>query len=156
LLTHRELCYPWNVALQLPRRIAMTTPQSEAERAGRALAQAIHDHWLMFMLEGVALLLLGIAALAVPVLATLAISVLVGWLFLLTGVIGLVATIAMRHLPGFWWSLLSAVLGIVVGLILIGWPVSGAFSLTAVLIAFFLLEGIVSIMFALDHRREIG
>jgi uncharacterized membrane protein HdeD (DUF308 family) len=48
------------------------------------------------------------------------------------------------------------VLGIVVGAMLLGSPLTGAFSLTLVLIAFFTVEGAVSIMFALDHRRELS
>ncbi len=39
---------------------------------------------------------------------------------------------------------------------LLGSPLVGAFSLTLVLIAFFLIEGVVSIMFALDHKRELS
>jgi uncharacterized membrane protein HdeD (DUF308 family) len=62
----------------------------------------------------------------------------------------------MRQAPGFWWSLLSAALGIIVGAMLLASPVTGALSLTLVLIAFFLIEGAVSIMFALDHRRELS
>ena len=41
------------------------------------------------------------------------------------------------------------------GVILIVSPIRGAISLTFLLIAFFFVEGIVSIMFALDHRREL-
>jgi len=73
-----------------------------------------------------------------------------------SGIVGLVTTFWMRHAPGFWWALLSAVLGIVVGIVLIGWPVSGAISLTLVLIVFFIIEGVASIMFALEHRRELS
>src|SRR5215831_4415316 len=71
-------------------------------------------------------------------------------------IVGLVTTFWMRHAPGFWWSLLSAVLGIVVGIMLLASPVIGALSLTFVLIAFFLIEGAVTIMFALDHKRELS
>ena len=39
---------------------------------------------------------------------------------------------------------------------LLGSPLVGALSLTLVLIAFFLIEGVVSIMFALDHKRELS
>ena len=35
-------------------------------------------------------------------------------------------------------------------------PITGALSLTLVLIAFFVVEGIVSIMYALEHRRELS
>ncbi|MGA8967374.1 MAG: DUF308 domain-containing protein, partial [Pseudolabrys sp.] len=87
---------------------------------------------------------------------TLAVTILFGWLFLVSGIVGLVTTFWMRHAPGFWWSLLSAALGIIVGAMLLASPVTGALSLTLVLIAFFLIEGAVSIMFALDHRRELS
>jgi uncharacterized membrane protein HdeD (DUF308 family) len=61
----------------------------------------------------------------------------------------------MRQAPGFWWSLISAGLGIVVGVLLLASPIGGAVSLTILLSAFFIVEGIVSVMFALDHRREL-
>jgi len=67
-----------------------------------------------------------------------------------------VTTFWMRSAPGFWWALLSAVLGIVAGIVLLGWPVSGAVSLTLVLISFFIIEGVVSIMYALQHRAELS
>jgi uncharacterized membrane protein HdeD (DUF308 family) len=86
----------------------------------------------------------------------LAVTILLGWLFLVSGILGLITTFWMRHAPGFWWSLLSAVLGIVVGAVLLASPLTGAFSLTLVLVAFFLVEGAVSIMFALDHKRELS
>jgi uncharacterized membrane protein HdeD (DUF308 family) len=59
-------------------------------------------------------------------------------------------------MPGFWWSLISAVLGIVVGLILLARPVQGVLTLTIVVGAYFLAEGVTSIMYALEHRRELS
>ena len=49
----------------------------------------------------------GAIAIIVPGAAALAVTVLLGWLFLLSGILGLVTTIWMRQLPGFWWSLLT-------------------------------------------------
>ena len=102
------------------------------------------------------LLVLGATAVVLPPIATLAVTILLGWLFLVSGILGLITTFWMRHAPGFWWSLLSAVLGVVVGAVLLASPLTGAFSLTLVLVAFFLVEGAVSIMFALDHKRELS
>jgi uncharacterized membrane protein HdeD (DUF308 family) len=82
--------------------------------------------------------------------------VLFGWLLLLSGIVGLVTTFRARHAPGFWWSLLSAVIGIVAGVLLLGWPLLGTLSLTAVLIAFLLAEGAVSILYALEHRNALS
>ena len=36
------------------------------------------------------------------------------------------------------------------------WPLSGVLSLTLVLIVFFVIEGVASIMFALEHKRELS
>jgi uncharacterized membrane protein HdeD (DUF308 family) len=77
-------------------------------------------------------------------------------LFFISGVVGLVTTIWARHAPGFWWSLISALIGILAGLALLISPVAGALSLTLVLIAFFIIEGAASIMYAIDHRRQLS
>ena len=134
----------------------MSTQQSGIQNIQRAATAALHEHWVLFLVEGVVLLVLGATAVVLPPIATLAVTILFGWLFLVSGIVGLVTSFWMRHAPGFWWSLLSAVLGIVVGAMLLGSPLTGAFSLTLVLIAFFLIEGAVSIMFALDHKRELS
>ena len=124
-------------------------------RQVRAVVQSIHDHWKMFLIEGILLVVLGALAIVLPQIATLAVAILIGWLFLISGIMGLIATFWMREAPGFWWSLLSAVLGIAAGLVLLAWPVSGVVSLTLVAIVFFIVEGIASIMYALDHRAQL-
>jgi len=138
------------------KEIAMSTNHPDVAGIQRALANALHEHWVLFLVEGVVLVVLGATAIALPPLATLAATIIIGWLFLVSGVVGLFTTFMMRQAPGFWWSLVSAALGIVVGLMLLARPISGAFSLTIVLVVFFVIEGIASIMFALDHKRELS
>jgi len=79
-----------------------------------------------------------------------------GWILLLSGGTGLVATIRARHAPGFAWSLLSALIGLVAGGLLLAQPVQGILSLTVVLIAFLLAEGVVSIFYATEHRKSFS
>jgi uncharacterized membrane protein HdeD (DUF308 family) len=135
---------------------AMSTNQPDIAKFQRSVANALHQHWKLYLAEGIVLLVLGALAILVPPVATLAVTIVLGWLFLISGVMGLATSFWMRHAPGFWWSLLSAALGIVVGAVLLAQPVNGAFSLTLVLVAFFAIEGVVSIMFALDHKRELS
>ena len=134
----------------------MSTNQPDVAGIQRAVANALHEHWVLFLVEGVVLVVLGATAIALPLLATLAATIIIGWLFLVSGVVGLFTTFMMRQAPGFWWSLVSAALGTVVGLMLLARPISGAFSLTIVLVVFFVIEGVASIMFALDHKRELS
>ncbi len=132
------------------------TDKPEIEEVRRAVATSLHVHWGFFAVEGSILVILGLAAVAVPAIATLAIEVLVGSLFLISGMVGLVTTLWMWRAPGFWWSLLSAFLGIAAGIVLLLRPLSGVLSLTLVLIAFFVIEGGASILFALEHKRELS
>jgi uncharacterized membrane protein HdeD (DUF308 family) len=131
----------------------MTNPSFDAARD--AVARTVREHWKLFLIEGIILVVLGLLAVALPLLAGLAVTILFGWLFLISGAVGMVTTFAMRQAPGFWWSLISAVLGIVVGVLLLVQPGVGLVSLTYVLIAFFIVEGVATIMFALEHRRQL-
>ena len=133
----------------------MTNP-SDIGHFERRVTRALADGWRFLLIEGIILVVLGVAAIIVPPIATLAVEIIVGWLFFISGIVGLIMTFMMRHAPGFWWSLFSGVLAIVAGAVLLGWPVSGVMSLTLLLIAFFILEGIATIMYALDHRRELS
>ena len=122
----------------------------------REVTSAIHAHWGLFLFEGIVLVLLGAAAIVLPVVATLAFTLVIGWLFLISGGVGLVTTFWMRNAPGFWWALLSAALALAAGVILILWPISGTLSLTLVLIAFFVVEGIATLMYAIEHRAQLS
>ena len=128
----------------------------DLREAGYQFGGAIRRHWGLFLAEGILLVILGILALLAPAIASVAATVFFGWLLLLSGVLGLVTTFRARQAPGFWWSLLSAVIGIVAGVLLVGWPLLGTLSLTAVLIAFLFAEGVVSILYALEHRNALS
>jgi uncharacterized membrane protein HdeD (DUF308 family) len=134
----------------------MSTVKPDLEGMQAALATSLSAHWKLFLIEGIVLVILGVAAVMLPLVATIAIAVVVGWIFLLSGAVGLLATFRMRSAPGFWWSLISGILGVVAGIVLLRWPLSGAFSLTLILTLFLMLEGVVSIMFALEHKRELS
>jgi uncharacterized membrane protein HdeD (DUF308 family) len=107
--------------------------EAQFEAAGRAVARSLQHHWKLFLIEGIVLVLLGIGALLVPLIAGLAITILLGWIFLFSGFVGLATTIAMRHGAGFWWSLASAVLSILLGGALLILPGAGLVSLTYLL-----------------------
>jgi uncharacterized membrane protein HdeD (DUF308 family) len=134
----------------------MSTVKPEFQKIQTAIAASLHAHWKLFLVEGIILMLLGLASVMLPLIATIAIALVVGWVFLLSGIVGLIATLRMRGAPGFWWSLYSGILGVAAGIVLLRWPLGGAFSLTVILTVFLALEGIVSIMFALDHKRELS
>jgi len=126
---------------------------TDVERVAAAVSATIHQHWALFLAEGILLTVLGILAILLPAVASLAATLIFGWILLLSGGMGLVTTLRARHAPGFGWSLLSALIGLVAGVLLLARPVLGTLSLTAVLIAFLMAEGVVSIFYATEHRK---
>lgn len=139
-----------------------------ASRVSKRVAKSLHDHWLLFVAEGPALIALGLLAIIIPSIASASLTVVLGWLFLVSGAIGLATTYWARRAPGVWWSLISALLAILVGVVLIahksrdlyggliGWPFESTGPLRLILVLFFLIEGGASIMFAFEHRRQFA
>src|SRR5262249_26818236 len=72
------------------------------------------------------------------------------------GIVGFVATLIGRHAPGFWWSLLSSLVTIAAGVLLIGWPLGGALTITVVLALYLAADGIISMFFAVEHPRQLS
>ena len=132
------------------------TLQQDVTKLQSQMRAAVREHWKAFLIEGIVLSVLGLAAIIVPQLASLAVTIYLAWMFLIMGILGLVVTFWARGMPGFWWSLISAILAIAAGAILLARPVQGVLTLTIVLGAFFLAEGVATIMYALEHRRELS
>ena len=133
----------------------MTLP-SDLTALQSKMSAAVRAHWKAFLFEGIVLVILGLAAIIVPPVAGIAVTVMLGWLFLISGIAGLAMTFYARQTPGFLWSLASAVLGIGAGIILLTRPVQGLFTLTLVVGVYFLAEGVASIMYSLQHRKELS
>ena len=133
----------------------MTLPD-ELNKIQSKVNAAVREHWKAFLFEGILLSIIGLAAMIVPPLASLAVTIFLGWMFLVSGIAGLFVTYWARNMPGFWWSLISAALAVLAGGVLLARPMQGVLTLTIVIGAYFLAEGVTTIMYALEHRRELS
>jgi uncharacterized membrane protein HdeD (DUF308 family) len=133
----------------------MTLP-NDINKLQSEMSATVKAHWKAFLFEGILLAVLGLAAMIVPPLASLAVTIFLGWMFLISGIGGLIVTFWARNMPGFWWSLISAALAVLAGMVLLARPVQGILTLTIVVGAYFLAEGVATIMYALEHRRELS
>jgi uncharacterized membrane protein HdeD (DUF308 family) len=129
--------------------------KTDLEGIRRQLAATIHAHWKLFLAQGILMMVLGLLAVAEPNIATVAVTIFVGWLFFIGGIFRAASVWHSRHAPGFTWSMLTAILSIVLGLVLILRPLPGVLTLTMVLVAFFIIEGVASIVGAIEHRRHL-
>jgi uncharacterized membrane protein HdeD (DUF308 family) len=137
-------------------RHAMDEMDTSLADMRRAVGNALAAHWRLFLFQGVVMVVLGVLAVCVPMAATLAVDIYVGWLLLISGVFGLVALISTHHVHAFVWSLITAALSIGVGVLLIMKPLEGALSLTLVLTAFFIMEGVFQTAVAIASRHVMN
>ena len=105
---------------------------------------------------GVLLIILGLFALMVPLIAGVAVAVMFGWLLILGGVAHLVVSWHLRHAGGFIWELLVGLAYIVMGVFLLAHPLAGLFALTAFLGSYLLVKGIFELIMWFRLRRLHG
>jgi len=134
----------------------MTTLNPAYNDVQHPVKDALRAHWRLFLFEGVILIMLGILAIAAPVAATIATDILIGWLLLIAGISGIFAVFAARNIASFLWSLIPGVLSVAVGAMLLLKPIEGAVSLTLLLTAFFITEGVFQTVASIAYRDAMG
>src|SRR5215831_16467999 len=119
-----------------------------------SLRDVVRGNSNLFIVQGTIMALLGVAAIIWPTISTLAVNFYVGWFFLLSGAVGLGLMFYAPTAGRFIWSLLTSALTLFAGVVLIWHPVAGTVSLTLVLVALFLAEGLFQIVGAFNAKAE--
>lgn len=128
--------------------------QAMAETIDQEVQELLARARVFVPVEGAMLVFLGAVAIVLPGLAAIAVTVLLGWLFLFSGLIGLMVALGARHLPGHRWSIVSAVVALAMGAALMIWPIDNVDALMIVLGLFLAADGIFSVMYAVEHRGQ--
>ena len=115
-------------------------------------AEEIRRGWGWLLALGIALVILGIAALSWSVFTTLVSVVFFGWLLLIGGVLSVVHAFIRRRWGGFFIELFAGLLYFVVGLMIVGHPAASAIALTLLISVFLLVGGVFRILTALTVR----
>jgi uncharacterized membrane protein HdeD (DUF308 family) len=137
--------------LEIDTRASMGA-NSELSEFQSAVRTALGEHWKWFVFQGIVMLVLGCLAVAEPVIASVAADIYIGWLFLFSGLLGLVTMFSARDASAFFWILLTSALSLAVGILLIWKPDEGTVSLTLVLTAFFIAEGAFQVGTSISYR----
>ncbi len=117
-----------------------------------AMREKVKRHSFWYLLQSVLMILGGILALVFPIISSVAIVILLGWLLIFSGILQAFSLIDVRHVPHFWLQLVSVVLSVLVGILFLRNPEAGLLTLTLLLIVFFMVEGISKIIFSLTIR----
>ncbi len=103
--------------------------------------------------EGILLFILGVIAIWVPAATAISITLLVGILCIVAGVVQLLRVFQNREHASFWTLLISAVLAVLIGVLLLVFPLHGALALALLLGIWFLIHGVIQIGISIQMRH---
>lgn len=109
---------------------------------------------IMFM--GVALILLGLIAIAYPLATTIIVKLMIGWLFLIAGISQIIFAFSTGRWSDFFLELLMGLVFTIIGGWLAFFPLTGVLTLTLVIAVAFIVQGILEIFAAIRLRSVDG
>ena len=112
---------------------------------------ANHLMWL-----GVALVVIGIAALVFPMISSLVATLFVGWVLVFSGAATLYGAFSMRGAGPFFGALLLGLLSLAAGVFILARPIGGELGITLGLGALFMIQGAYEAAFAFEVRPATG
>lgn len=107
---------------------------------------------LAIVIPGILLLLLGIAAIALPFLAPLSIAKLFTWIFIISGIVKIIYAIRSRNAGEFWVKLLDGILDLLLGILLATNLLVSILSLTLLVGIFIFISGVLAVIWAFKLR----
>lgn len=117
------------------------------------VADALRQHSTWFMALGIMWIVLGSLAILLPWIATLTVELMFGLIFLVGGIAQVAQAFRARGWSGFLGHALAGLLAVLLGLLLLFFPVQGVLSLTLLLAAFFIAQGILQVLVAMRSPR---
>ncbi len=124
---------------------------SNSETTLNAVTQ-VKEHSGWFLALGVAFIIGGIFAIAMPLVASIAVTLAVGWALIFVGVLQLIHSWSIRTWGGF---ALQVVIGLIIlagGIAILVDPIVATVSLTLLLGAVFAAKGIVQVVLGFRYR----
>jgi len=106
----------------------------------------IQKHRGFLIFEGILFIILGMIALALPQVSTVSVELIVGWLFLIGGIIQCFRCWKLESPAYRWAGFISALISIALGIAMLFYPIIGVLSLTLAIAIYFVVDGISRIV----------
>lgn len=132
------------------------TQQPTSDIRSVSVPAGVAEHRTWFTILGILLIILGIAAIAFPLVTTIAAKIFLGWLFLIGGIVQIVHAFSTQKWSEFFLDLLIGVLYVFVGAWLAFFPLTGILTLTIVLAVMFIIQGALELGMAFRMRPQQG
>ena len=119
------------------------------------IQQTIGRSWWLILLFGIVSTMFGVMALVNPMAAGASLTWAIGILAVAEGVVGLIGAFNRNSGVSRGWMVFYALISLVFGAMAIANPVSMAASIVMVAGAWFLVSGVMRVVFAIRVRKEI-
>jgi uncharacterized membrane protein HdeD (DUF308 family) len=98
------------------------TLDAAAEAMREATRKTVRRGSLLYLIQGILLVIAGVLALVYPLITNVALAIFLGWMLLLSGIVQAVTLIGGGKTPDFWLQLISAALSVIVGFLFLRNP----------------------------------
>lgn len=109
-------------------------------------AKPVHVNRGLLLVLGIILIFVGLGAISVPLIATLAVELVIGWVLLVSGIMQAIYSFWSQAWGRFFLRLLSGLLYLAVGILLLVYPLQGVLTITLLLTILFIVEGLCKIV----------
>lgn len=122
----------------------------------RLSSQILRDNWWVLLIRGIAAILFGIIALAMPGLTAYVLVIAFGAYTLVDGIMAIYLGFKRRGNDDAWWTwIIDGILSIVIGLVAMIWTSATAVVFIIWIAAWAIVVGIMRIIAAIRLRKEI-
>ena len=122
----------------------ITEPETDKE-------EVVSSKWLSAI--AVLMILLGLIAIAFPFFATVASTLVFGWVFIVAGIAQIIYAFQSFGVGKFVWKLILGALYLLAGIIVMINPLQGVLAFTLVLGVTIFVQGMIQVIFAFEMRR---
>lgn len=120
------------------------------------IEDAIQQNRFLFIVLGIAMVIIGAGAIASPLMITVVAKIFFGWLLLFSGVLQVIFSLSTGKWSEFFLDLVFGALFVVAGAWLAFYPLTGIFTLTVFLATVFVLQGIIEVINAFRMHPIAG
>lgn len=120
------------------------------------VSEAVEDNWGYLVGGGIVLGVLGVLAIVFPFVTGVALSLLLGALLVVGSLVYFASAFSAQGWRGFAWHVLLGLVYAVAGITLMANPVVGLATLTVLLVAYFLVDGVVEIVMGVRLLGQRG
>ena len=97
-------------------------------------------NWAWFLAAGIVSVLLGIAAFSWPVTSTVSMTLVLGTLFVISGIAHAIQSFRLRHAAGNGWRVVQSITSLAAGVLMLRFPTAGMLGVAIILAFYFFMN----------------